>query len=212
MNAQTGASSYWLQNFGTAVMHVTGESDNVAGSAQPREGRNTGGSKPLFRCNEPSSRGVLIRQSLMPESVFVEQLSVRSPAIPKPQAIAIIAHAVFRVWRTAISTHWRMSGRRLPTRFRWNTASVSIRPTTSRTSTLILLADRMTDEAPPHLRQLYGFAEGQPRKHRAVIAHFGRHPHRNAVLGRDSTPEELEYMAAGDFPHTTELESPTGNA
>jgi uncharacterized protein (DUF924 family) len=30
--------------------------------------------------------------------------------------------------------------------------------------------------------------------HRDVIALFGRFPHRNAVLGRDSTPEELAYL------------------
>ena len=31
--------------------------------------------------------------------------------------------------------------------------------------------------------------------HRDVIALFGRFPHRNAVLGRDSTPDELAYQA-----------------
>jgi uncharacterized protein (DUF924 family) len=30
--------------------------------------------------------------------------------------------------------------------------------------------------------------------HRDVIALFGRFPHRNAVLGRESTPEELAYL------------------
>ena len=33
--------------------------------------------------------------------------------------------------------------------------------------------------------------------HRHVIARFGRFPHRNAVLGRESTPAELEAIAAG---------------
>ena len=33
------------------------------------------------------------------------------------------------------------------------------------------------------------------RKHRDVIAQFGRFPHRNAILGRDSTPAELAYLA-----------------
>ncbi|MCX8132639.1 MAG: DUF924 domain-containing protein [Roseococcus sp.] len=32
-------------------------------------------------------------------------------------------------------------------------------------------------------------------RHRAVIARFGRFPHRNAALGRDSTAEELRYLA-----------------
>src|SRR3954466_3843550 len=30
--------------------------------------------------------------------------------------------------------------------------------------------------------------------HRDVIRRFGRFPHRNAVLGRESTPEELEFL------------------
>ncbi len=34
--------------------------------------------------------------------------------------------------------------------------------------------------------------------HREVIARFGRFPHRNAVLGRESTPEELAYLAEPD--------------
>jgi uncharacterized protein (DUF924 family) len=32
-------------------------------------------------------------------------------------------------------------------------------------------------------------------RHRGVIARFGRFPHRNAILGRASTPEELDYLA-----------------
>jgi uncharacterized protein (DUF924 family) len=34
--------------------------------------------------------------------------------------------------------------------------------------------------------------------HRDVIRRFGRFPHRNAALGRTSTPEELEYLAKPD--------------
>ncbi|RIX40937.1 MAG: DUF924 domain-containing protein [Rhodocyclales bacterium GT-UBC] len=33
------------------------------------------------------------------------------------------------------------------------------------------------------------------RRHHEVIARFGRFPHRNAALGRDSTPDELDYLA-----------------
>ena len=33
------------------------------------------------------------------------------------------------------------------------------------------------------------------RAHRDLIARFGRFPHRNAVLGRASTPEELDALA-----------------
>lgn len=32
------------------------------------------------------------------------------------------------------------------------------------------------------------------RRHKAIIDRFGRYPHRNAVLGRTSTPEELAFL------------------
>ena len=32
-------------------------------------------------------------------------------------------------------------------------------------------------------------------RHRDIIAHFGRFPHRNAILGRPSTAEETEFLA-----------------
>lgn len=35
-------------------------------------------------------------------------------------------------------------------------------------------------------------------KHKAIIDRFGRYPHRNAVLGRLSTPEELEFLKQPD--------------
>ncbi len=31
-------------------------------------------------------------------------------------------------------------------------------------------------------------------KHKVIIDRFGRYPHRNAVLGRESTPEELAFL------------------
>lgn len=35
--------------------------------------------------------------------------------------------------------------------------------------------------------------------HRDIIERFGRFPHRNALLGRISTPEELRFLAEGGF-------------
>jgi uncharacterized protein (DUF924 family) len=32
------------------------------------------------------------------------------------------------------------------------------------------------------------------RRHAAVVERFGRFPHRNAILGRESTPEEVEFL------------------
>ncbi|CAN0271003.1 unnamed protein product [Chrysoparadoxa australica] len=36
------------------------------------------------------------------------------------------------------------------------------------------------------------------KKHKAIIDRFGRYPHRNLILGRESTPEELEFLKQPD--------------
>ena len=36
-------------------------------------------------------------------------------------------------------------------------------------------------------------------EHRDIIKEFGRFPHRNKVLGRESTPQELEFLSNGGF-------------
>ena len=36
------------------------------------------------------------------------------------------------------------------------------------------------------------------RKHFVIIERFGRFPHRNAAMGRESTPEELEFLKEPD--------------
>ena len=55
--------------------------------------------------------------------------------------------------------------------------------------------ERLVAEAPAELK---GFCEGTlayAHQHRDVIARFGRFPYRNQVLGRQSTPAELEWLA-----------------
>jgi len=47
-----------------------------------------------------------------------------------------------------------------------------------------------TPDASPGLRSMLDYAE----KHRAVIRRFGRFPHRNAILGRHSTPDETAFL------------------
>ncbi|MBA4256082.1 MAG: DUF924 domain-containing protein [Polaromonas sp.] len=42
----------------------------------------------------------------------------------------------------------------------------------------------------PGLESNLGFEQ----RHRAIIERFGRYPHRNAVLGRTSTPAELAFL------------------
>jgi len=65
----------------------------------------------------------------------------------------------------------------------------------------VALAEALIEEAPQQVRRLYEFSASQARGHRDVIARFGRQPHRNALLGRESTDEERAYLAAGDFVH-----------
>lgn len=55
-----------------------------------------------------------------------------------------------------------------------------------------LLAEDACDW-PEFREQFLPFAE----LHRDIIARFGRFPHRNAILGRNSTPEEETYLAEG---------------
>ena len=53
------------------------------------------------------------------------------------------------------------------------------------------LAAQATPATQPVLRSALEFAH----KHQKVIAQFGRFPHRNAALGRDSTAEEKAFVA-----------------
>ena len=54
--------------------------------------------------------------------------------------------------------------------------------------------ERLVATAPAALRPLFGMGIEQSRKYRDVIARFGRFPHRNAILGRESTAEELAVL------------------
>ncbi|HET6468834.1 MAG TPA: DUF924 family protein [Geminicoccaceae bacterium] len=67
---------------------------------------------------------------------------------------------------------------------------------------VVAMAERIAREAPRRLRPLYEFSVGQARGHLEVISRFGRFPHRNPILGRASTPEEVQYLEQGDFVHT----------
>jgi len=54
--------------------------------------------------------------------------------------------------------------------------------------------EKLAAQASPAERDLFeGFLD-YARKHREVVARFGRFPHRNELLGRTSTPEEIEFL------------------
>ena len=62
-------------------------------------------------------------------------------------------------------------------------------------------AEEEAANAPTHQRAMAEFGVSQAKAARYVIARFGRHPHRNEILGRTSTPEELEYLRTETPPH-----------
>ncbi len=72
---------------------------------------------------------------------------------------------------------------------------------------LIRLRRDIAAESPAELRPIYQSLVKQAGDVRQVIAAFGRHPHRNQVLGRGSTPAEEAYIAEGRFPHLRAFES-----
>lgn len=64
--------------------------------------------------------------------------------------------------------------------------------------TSVGLYTRLRDETPPGSRHRSGSYLQFAQQHRDLIERFGRFPHRNSVLGRISTPEELEYLQTGN--------------
>src|SRR5262245_27655907 len=66
----------------------------------------------------------------------------------------------------------------------------------------VQLAEQLVAEASLWSRKVLEHSASQARGHRDVIARFGRHPHRNVVLGRESTTEELDYLAHEQLVHT----------
>ncbi len=58
----------------------------------------------------------------------------------------------------------------------------------------VALYDALLREASADERELFESFLDYAKRHRDVVARFGRFPHRNAVLGRPSTAEELEFL------------------
>lgn len=58
----------------------------------------------------------------------------------------------------------------------------------------IALFRELADSVPETDRETFDFFLDFAVRHHAIIARFGRFPHRNAVLGRQSTPEETAFL------------------
>ena len=53
---------------------------------------------------------------------------------------------------------------------------------------------QLVDEAPESERALFANFLDYAHKHREVVLRFGRFPHRNAILGRASSAEEIAFL------------------
>jgi uncharacterized protein (DUF924 family) len=58
----------------------------------------------------------------------------------------------------------------------------------------VSLYGKLAREAAADERALFDGFLDYAVKHRDVVARFGRFPHRNAILGRTSTPEEIAFL------------------
>jgi uncharacterized protein (DUF924 family) len=54
--------------------------------------------------------------------------------------------------------------------------------------------DALARAAAPAFKKDYDSFYDYGRRHHDIIERFGRFPHRNAILGRASTPEEIEFL------------------
>lgn len=57
--------------------------------------------------------------------------------------------------------------------------------------------EALAARVPATLQEAFSGFTGYAERHRAVIRRFGRFPHRNAVLGRESTVAEASYLEGG---------------
>lgn len=59
----------------------------------------------------------------------------------------------------------------------------------------VALFTALVEASPPELREQRKRQVAFAEAHRVIVARFGRFPHRNAALGRESTPEERAFLA-----------------
>jgi uncharacterized protein (DUF924 family) len=61
--------------------------------------------------------------------------------------------------------------------------------------------EEVIKKLPEQLCEIGPGFQAQQSKVKLIIETYGRHPHRNDILCRHSTPREARYISAGDFPH-----------
>lgn len=58
----------------------------------------------------------------------------------------------------------------------------------------LALTRLLADEVPSHLKTIFEKNYNGAKMHLDALQQFGRFPWRNAILGRESTPEEIKYL------------------
>jgi len=53
-------------------------------------------------------------------------------------------------------------------------------------------------QVPQELKKVYQIFLDYAIKHKVILDRFARFPHRNEILGRESTTEELEFLEQAD--------------
>jgi uncharacterized protein (DUF924 family) len=61
-------------------------------------------------------------------------------------------------------------------------------------ATGVQLFEALLEEVPATVKQPFQNFLDFAKKHKEIVDNFKRFPHRNALLGRDSTPQELEFL------------------
>jgi len=113
-----------------------------------------------------------------------------------PQALALALEGIKIGHYVALATPWEKTFFFLPLGHAEELTHLEV---------AVKLAEELVVQSPSELRRILEHSVAQARGHRDVIARFGRHPHRNAVLGRPSTSAELDYLASGQLVHTRSL-------
>ncbi len=70
----------------------------------------------------------------------------------------------------------------------------------------VQIYSKLAEAVSPTLRETFETVAQFAELHADIVRQFGRFPHRNAILGRENTPEEAEYLA-GDAPSFGQGES-----
>jgi uncharacterized protein (DUF924 family) len=152
---------------------------------------------------ERATRGELDHWSILPRTrlaliIILDQFSrslYRDTArafAQDPKALALALEGLEIGHYAALDTPWEKTFFVLP---------IGHSEEVSHLDRAVALAEQLAEDALPDLRRILEHSASQARGHRDVVARFGRHPHRNAALGRRSTPDELDYLASGKLVH-----------